>query len=458
MKNKTIILLAAALCAATSCRYDYNVLMDVCKVNLTSPSSDASFDLNTATENCMFTWTTEAQGEMTFVISRDENLVNPYYLPQSSDGCFTIDPASFDLALTDFGMSSGEEAKLYWSVKPSSDLEAASSQIGSFKVKRYISMLNYPADRSALALDRDNKEKECEFKWEYGGSSDLELVFSASPYFPEDNCYSYSCDSRKSLALTHSRLQELITGLSIDPYNTTPVYWNVKDKSTGEFISRASYALNLDGMLIFEDPRDGEVYKVAKVTYRDGETIILTAENHRGKLRTDGTPLTEKEFRQPTDENLTNKDAGKSTPVALEDCDRYRHVYGGYYSWDVRHDIAPKGWHLITHAEIIKLYSEATASEYGILSIADPVYMPAVVTDPDQEGVNCWGVGIVASGRFQWNKFIEFNQRHVNLYVAEMPDEYEEQGEVCIMQDCHGTLWYPTSTTNCPVRFAYGEK
>lgn len=456
MEKKKIILLAAAFMAAVSCRYDYNVLIDVCKVELIAPSSDASFDLNTLEGNCDFTWTTDAEGEMTFVISRNENLVNPFYLSQTSEGHFTIDPASFDLALTDFGMSSGEEAKIYWSVKPSSDLEAASSEIGSFTVKRFNSMLTAPADRSPLILDRDDVEKECLFKWGYDGSSELELVFSASPYFPEDNRCTYPCADKKGIALTHSNLQNLIAGLGIDPYNTTPVYWNVLDKTTGEFISKASYALNLEGMLIFEDPRDGEVYRVAKITYRDGETIIVTAENHRGKFRTDGTPLTDKEFMQPSDENLTNKDAGKSTAIALEDCDRYRHVYGGYYSWSVRNDIAPEGWHLITHSEITKLYSEATASTYGILSILAPVYVPAVVTSPDMEGVNCWGFGLVASGRFQWDKFIEFNQRHINLYVAEMSEENEELGEVCIMQDCYGTLWYPASTTNCPVRFAYG--
>lgn len=456
MEKKTIILLIAACIAAVSCRYDYNVLIDVCKVELLTPSSDASFDLNTLDGNCEFTWTAECDGEMTFVISRNEMLVNPYCIPQTSEGHFTIDASTFDLALTDFGMSSGEEARLYWSVKPSSDLEAASSEIGSFTVRRFNSKLAAPVDRSPLILDRDDVNRECLFKWDYSGSSELELVFSASPYFPEDNRYTYPCTDKKGIALTHSKLQNLIAGLKIDPYNTTSVYWNVLDKTTGKFISKASYALNLDGMLIFEDPRDGEVYKVAKITYRDGETIVLTAENHRGRLRTDGTPLTDKEFRQPTDEKLTNKEAGKSTAIALEDCDRYRHVYGGYYSWSVRNDIAPEGWHLITHSEITKLYSEAAASTYGILSILDPVYVPAVVTSPDMEGVNCWGVGLVASGRFQWDKFIEFNQRHINLFVAELPEEKEEQGEICVMQDCYGTLWYPNSTVNCPVRFAYG--
>lgn len=456
MKQLTawIVLLSGIL---SGCTENYRVLIQETHVRLLAPASGATFDLNDLNEEYRFSWEPDGQPYM-LVLSRSPYLLDPYAIEAGDTGNYTIDYRTLDQQLALFNQKAGETEQFYWSVKPSGNLKIAASEIFPLTIKRLESRLNGPADRYRLSLNCDEPDTPCTFSWESEGLSEAdsyELVFATNPQFEQGAVDAFDTDDNRQVILTHAELQMLIDALDLDPFNMNTLYWNVRNKSTGEYVSLAPATLLLDGMLIFTDPRDGEVYRVTKLTYSDGEEVIWFADNYRGTRFTDGRELGVNDVLWPTDEELLNAQNG--IPVPEEQIEAYRRAYGGHYRFEIRNDIAPEGWHLATNEEFVKLFNEAALAEGGVVVLKDPVYYAGGI-QPTDTNVNAWRMNMTAAGRYlEWGEYIAFNREYANFHIATLPSHMQGKSNVTLLHDGGSQLWYPEQSSHAPVRFVYGN-
>ena len=93
-------------------------------------------------------------------------------------------------------------------------------------------------------------------------------------------------------SLTHEELQALLDQLAIKRWTSNSVYWNVKT-SSGQLVSRSSGVLNMTEMMRFIDVRGDEkiTYRVARIAYSDGTSLVWLADNLRTTKYPDGTDI-----------------------------------------------------------------------------------------------------------------------------------------------------------------------
>lgn len=451
----TTVISGLVLCG---CRTDYRITVPETNIKLNTPAADASFDLNDLGEDYIFSWSAAGGEEYSIVLSDNKYLLKPYVIKAGSSGSATFDYMALDQQLALYGMKAGASSQLYWSVKPSSDLSIAASEIRRIDVKRLASNLKTPADRARLALDFEKPESVCAFSWDADAMSpdgSYEVVFSTGPQFEPTATTGFDVASGAKLDLTHEQLQTLIDKLNIDPFEMNTLYWNVRGKTDSKNISLASATLLMDGMLIFVDERDGEVYRVTKLAYSDGEEVIWFADNFRGTTTTDGTELAEGMVKWPSKEELMASTDGAPVPEDL--VADYQHAYGGCYHFNVRNDIAPEGWHLPKNEEFVKLFNEAAMTDGGYAVLKHPVYYSAGIKDTDVD-VNSWKFNMNAAGRYLYGtKYIEYNKKYANFHVATLPDHKQGLDDTILLHDGGSQLWYPEETKHAPVRFVYGN-
>lgn len=455
--KKQICWTVATVLFFCGCTDNYRVRVDETNIALQAPAAGAVFDLNDLGDDYRFGWDPDG-GEYALVLSKSPYLLNPYVIEAGSTGSYTADYQALDQQLALFGLKAGESAQLYWSVKPAENLAIASSEIRPLAVRRLVSKLEAPEDRFRLALSYDEPDTPCEFAWDAEGLSETEsceLIFSSGPQFEAAKTAVFDANGSRKATLTHEQLQTLIGKLALDPFNLNTVYWNVRIKSDGTWVSLAPATLLLDGMPIYTDPRDGEVYRVVKLIYSDGEEVVWFADNYRGSRFTDSSDLGPDDVRWPSAEEL--RDAQNGNPVPEDRIAEYQHVYGGHYRFDIRNDIAPEGWHLATNEEFVKLFNEAALADGGVVVLKDPVFYSGGITSTDTH-VNAWKMNMTAAGRYlEWGSYIEFNKKYANFHIATLPEHMRGKTNVTLLHDGGSQLWYPEQTLYAPVRFVYGN-
>lgn len=156
--------------------------------------------------------------------------------------------------------------------------------------------------------------------------------------------------------------------------------------------------MQVQRIMAFTDPRDGEVYRVMRLVNKYGEETIWMADNLRATKYSDGTPVAEGSYRF-------------SVPAA--DADDYHKEWcrlrGAYYNWDavVRdtdaaaagkqvQGIAPDGWHIATRDDWTFLINNQPNNSQPAKYMRSSMYW-----DKSVEALGCdnsCGLNIVAAG------------------------------------------------------------
>jgi uncharacterized protein (TIGR02145 family) len=392
--------------ALTGCQDTlYQIPIPETGITLTQPDDRTVIDLNHFLEYT-FGWDKgDQEGDFVIMFSSspyllpDNPLEGPDLVPVGDADSYTMNYNEFDQRMAVLGMKAGSTRTLYWAVKPQSDnylMLPAASEIRSFSITRLASKLSAPEDRFRLALSTDNPDSTCTFQWDNTGhTAALSIVFSADPSFASGEASFPAGTGTRQVALKHSQLQTLINTLNIDPFKMNRLYWNVRNQSTGQFVSLASSTLLLDGMMILTDIRGGEsiTYRVTKITYSDGEEVVWLAENLRATNYPDGTPIGDQMTWAP---NAWGPSLSKA--FSQDEID----AFGGHYHFDVRMQVVPTGWHLPTREELEKLCREALLAPGGYNVLLDPVLFTFAIKEQDGH-VNDWKMNFVPAGRYLYS-------------------------------------------------------
>lgn len=394
--KKYIYLMIAGVFASTlhSCTDDdsYKVEVPVADITLTSPAAGTEINLNEMSVNeYTFSWNEVSEGGSTLVLSGHEHLLNPVYLEAGDSKSHTIQAEYLDELASGFGIGSGKNGTVYWSVKPTNDLAIASREIRTLNVKRLISRLILPEDQKFIALDSERPELPVNFTWDPEGedpATEYSIVFANNNQMSGE-LVQYPVGAVKSAGLTQNQLQDVFLKFSAHPFKTLKVYWNIGKKGSSDYLSRTALSIEIDPMMIFRDVRGDEVitYKVAKISYRDGRVQYWLAENLRTKKYPDGTDIEEA--------NVTFASGNSFTEEQIK-------VYGGYYRPNptMFAKLPSKDWRMPTITECRELYEEAMAQEKTYNVLRDPEYYnyDPVKTDPK---ANKWKLGLVTAGQQQ---------------------------------------------------------
>lgn len=443
MNNFYYIICGLLLFVLLSCenKDEIEVMVPVSGISLSAPLDGVTFDLNDeGISEYTFSWErTNETEEVTLVLSKDELLRDPIYIKVGNVDSYTMTLARIDEYFANFGIAGGMSEKLYWSVKPSTQLGIASKEIRGFNGIRIRTKLLEPADLFKVQLNWPETETMLRFAWEREGISpntEMELCFSMKADF-SDNVATVVPDEEG--CLTHQQLQQVLTDLGAKKYTFTRLFWNVRVKNKTEFVSRASASVNLGSMMMFEDVRGDErhQYKVARITYADGSSQVWLAENLRAKNYPDGTPIEEGNVLAPS-----------VTEVITEG---HVKAYGSYYTYWIQDDIAPVGWRLPTFNEWQRLFDDARTVAGTDAVLKDPVYYE-VFDGKDGPLANAWGLGLVSAGNFSGGTTLSNAMSHYCYYFAAGVQDMDNAGYQNFVYDGGWTLW-PTWGTPCPARF-----
>lgn len=279
-----------------------------------------------------------------------------------------------------------EATNLYKVVKSTESTQWIAKLPAEFAVK-------LPEDNGDIKLDY--KPQTLAFEWEAVESLSYKTVFSLS----EDLSSPVDLDlnSTGKDVLTHEQLDGVMAGLGVKDYHSAKIYWALRaSNSSGSRLS-AVRSMQIQRIMAFTDPRDGEVYRVARIVNSAGEETIWMADNLRATKYSDGTPLAEGHYRF-------------SLPAA--DADDYHKEWcrlrGAYYSWtaavretekaavgETVQGIAPDGWHIPTQADWVFLINNQPNNSQPAKSMRTKDYWAA---DMKPECDNACGLNIVASG------------------------------------------------------------
>lgn len=412
-----ICLLAAVLVLASCNKKDeYNLNIPYSGIALSAPAENGAWDLNDETGDFTFTWNKlEGDTEYTLILSKDPLLLSSVKIKVGNVSTYTMDALDLNGQLAPLGIGAGKAGTIYWTVKETSKLEVAATEIRALAVNRVKTVLRTPEDQQAVVLQRDNENEQVSFAWdmsEEDASDSYELVLKSDLSAQQSVSIPITVTDGVA-AVTHRQLQNAIVQFPIRRFTSNQIYWNVKDVTKGKNVSLVYNILNLSDMLEFTDVRGDEAitYKVTKVTYSDGEEVVWLAENLRATRFPDGTALAL---------NTDYKEAPANVP------ENYRKAYGNYYSIRKRADYVPAGWRLPKFEEVETLLRESYLSEYqsyNILLSNDYWYWPSSYRP---ENVDAWGLGFVMAGIDRWGNGVESYNCDGNcaLLVSDRDDKF----------------------------------
>lgn len=430
-------------------------------VKLIDPVEGVTMDLSemSGSSSLTFSWGQEIPSGAVLFISTSPTLNDATTLEAGVGSSFSMTVAEFDLLMGRIGISSGETGIIYWSVKPSDNLLAASDDIFSMNVVRLASRLKSPKDQSSIELLADNPEMLVSFAWDNTelGISDITICFSLEPSVTQDVA-ELKKEANGTISLTAEELQGVMEKVTESRFTTSQVFWNIKDNATGEFISPAPGTLFIKDMLRFVDIRGDEkvTYGVAEINI-DGEIQYWTARNLMTEYAADGTPLVRgTEYQYCNDEELFFcADEAERTAT--------KQVYGYYYTLEAAKKATPAGWKIPSYSEYEALFAAARAA--GTLSVLkDPVYyIPAVPKLESIERLGEWGLNLCSAGQWWGGSSylggVACHSEHMYLVCTECPEQGGAPSNYFVHSSLGDVFWPQGGPTRgASVRFIYTGK
>ena len=252
-----------------------------------------------------------------------------------------------------------------------------------------------PADNADIKLDHN--PQNLAFEWEAAETQTYKAVFSLAEELSSP--VELELNNTGKAEISHKQLDEVMEKLGVKAYHSAKIYWAVRASNAagGEAISKVR-SMQVQRIMAFTDPRDGEVYRVMRLVNKSGEETIWMADNLRATKYSDGTPVAEGSYRF-------------SVPAA--DADDYHKEWcrlrGAYYNWDavVRdtdavaagkqvQGIAPDGWHIATRDDWTFLINNQLNNSQPAKYMRSSMYW-----DKSVEALGCdnsCGLNIVAAG------------------------------------------------------------
>lgn len=239
--------------------------------------------------------------------------------------------------------------------------------------------------------------------------------------------------SSNPASVTYAQMQEAYESFGVAPFETAVMYWNVKVDSKNVFLSRASSIIYLDGILEFTDVRGDETitYRVTKLHYSNGTSVVWLADNLRTAKYPDGTDVAKTDYIQ-LDEDITTE--------------RFL-AYGRLYSIAVSKKIVPQGWRIPTVSDYQDLFAEARKVPGGPNVLKDDKWYG---TFPRENGhVNEWRMNFNTAGRWPDSAYEiwGYNQKYLYLIAADMDDRV-------INHDNDPQIWY-SANKGAAIRLIY---
>lgn len=150
-----------------------------------------------------------------------------------------------------------------------------------------------------------------------------------------------------------------------------------------------------DEFTLFIDPRDGEEYRICRITNSADETTVWFADNLRAQEYSDGTPIEEMRFYgDNASDNASYLDM--------------KEIYGGYYTWTaaVRDEMAaetggpvqgacPDGWHVSTEDDWTFLINNCSDPTRPGVMFKNPGYWNYGDNGQNTDGMNIAGAGYI---------------------------------------------------------------
>ena len=435
MKHLLYSLLGILLLAG--CKEDkYNVIIPMSDIYLSAPQDGAAIDLNDFSINeYVFSWEKPLKNGAKLLLSATRDFKLPVVIDAGKSTSFALSALNADQAFSQLGIKTGQEVLLYWTVKETGNTTAAASDVRTVRVIRMASKLLKPEDMSVVALAEDAPETAIQFEWdteEWPESTSYSLCFSLDPEMKQTVAEQSVGIAAGKSSLTHEELQAILDQLSIKRWTSNSVYWNVK-ADNGQLVSRSSGVLNMTEMMRFIDVRGDEkiTYRVARIFYNDGTSLVWLADNLRTTKYPDGTDIETGNYM--------------NTPASLGE-GRVK-AYGVHYHYDIRDKIAPEGWHLPTIQEYKNLFAEAGTAEGQWNVLKDTEYYESV---KGKAHLNEWKFNLTASGQWSGTAITNHTGQYCYLLVT------DDMSHQCILHDGGATLWSPW-TTGAPARFIYNE-
>ena len=456
---KKFMIILPVLAAIAGCKTEkYELVIPMSGINVTSPADGASVDLNDMDLDIVtFSWDQAQEAGATLIFSAAKNLKTSVTIDAGKGVSYDVTPMDLNTIASQLGIVAGSSGMLYWTVKSSDNMAAAASSVHTINVSRIVSKLRTPADQSVLELLVDEPEAETTFSWDGEGQegTDYSIEFSTDANMTGAFSIDGLTTSSASVSLTADQVQTVIEQFDITRFSQNTFYWNVKNNTSGDYVSRASGVVNIKDMLRFTDVRGengGEVnqYRVAKLEY-NGKTVYWLAENFRSGYAADGTALTLGTEYQTLTENDPD---WCSTP---EEKAAARKAYGNYYTLDAALKACPEGWKLPTYDDWRELYDAAgVAGSYIVLKSPDYYKPQDAVAEKADEFWGAWGLNLVSAG--QWwvgnpaNLDNDYSE-HIYSLADEMPD-----GGCSFVQSAADPQFWSQASAGAPVRYYYTGK
>jgi len=389
MKPIINILFLATVLILVSCnkRDDYQVVVPYSNVLLDSPGEGGLWDLNNEeVQEYTFSWKEYEEGkEYTLIFSKDELLKKVVTVKVGATDTYVMKMLDLNSYMALLGIGGGKAGTIYWTVKETQKMTAAASEIRTLTVNRVRTALKLPEDQAIVTLDSDHGNDKVTFGWdtnEEENGDTYELLLSLDQEGDQGITIPLPGAADGMATVTQRQIQDAVIQLPIAKFSTNQVLWNLVNVTKNKKVSLIASVMNLSDMLELKDVRGGEtiVYKVAKTTYSDGNTVVWLAENLRTTKFPDGTEM-----------SLANGEYWNAPSNLSEELQQ---ANGKCYSLGIRERIAPEGWRLPTFAEYEKLLSEALKSSYGANAIRHEKYWVNV----SPQNANAWGIGLVPAG------------------------------------------------------------
>lgn len=458
---KKIMMILPVLALMSGCKTEtYELVIPMSGINVTSPADGASVDLNDMDLDIVtFSWDQAQEAGATLIFSAAKNLKTSVTIDAGKGVSYDVTPMDLNTIASQLGVVAGSSGMLYWTVKSSDNMAAAASSVHTINVSRIVSKLRTPADQSVLELLVDEPEAETTFSWDGEGQegTDYSIEFSTDANMTGAFSINGLTTSSASVSLTADQVQTVIEQFDITRFSQNTFYWNVKNNTSGDYVSRASGVVNIKDMLRFTDVRGengAEVnrYRVVKLEY-DGNTVYWLAENFRSGYAADGTALT------LGTEYQTLAESDPSWCSTPEDKAAARKAYGNYYTLDAALKACPEGWKLPTYDDWRALYDAAgVAGSYIVLKSPDYYKTADATAEKADEFWGAWGLNLVSAGQWWGNgnpaDLSNANSQHIYMIADEIPD-----GNVVFLQSAADPNFWPISgSAGAPVRYYYTGK
>ena len=374
---------------------EVNADIPMSEVTLSTPANQSALDLNGSENAYRFAWNDAGHESYTIVLSPNSVF----------DPCYTIDAGSttqmelsvdqLDIAMSALNMGGETPHTIYWSVKPTGRLEVAASDIRTISLKRMHNFLTKPEDATPYVLNEKAQNTKVQFEWEERGAAQqgYEILFSKDMSFAQPVVITAGNENKQEV--THAQLQSVIEDLGLKLFTASKAYWNVRNKATGELVSRMCKSLDLTGMMLFNDKRGDEVetYPVRRVEFMDGSSQIWLCENLRAKKYPDGRDIESDRFIPVYNVSPVSGPQPNAEMIRL---------FGAYYPQSIKTEIVPDGWRLPSQKDYDELFALAgirSAKCYSIMYYNEALWKELQVTAGQIPTFNTWNMNFIPAGQ-----------------------------------------------------------